>query len=74
MHSLFCQDAVDDPMEEDGWWLGPIERLRLRGRTGARERHRLYGNGTVVLGPAEGTRLQALVASTSGRRRDCDRS
>jgi calcium-translocating P-type ATPase len=64
VHHMFAQAAVRDRVADDGWQLGPVETLRLRGRTGAREQRRLGRDGAVVLGLAEGTRLQALVTLT----------
>ncbi|MEV5411855.1 cation-translocating P-type ATPase [Thermopolyspora sp. NPDC052614] len=47
----------------DGWSLGPIDRLTLRGRTGKRERRRIDESAAVlVLGLAEGERLRAVVS------------
>ncbi|WP_241842090.1 HAD-IC family P-type ATPase [Pseudofrankia sp. BMG5.36] len=47
----------------DGWTLGPVERLALRGRTGARERRELARSSTgPVLGLARGSRLMAVVS------------
>jgi cation-transporting ATPase I len=62
-HALFDQHTVSESVEAEGWRLGPIERLGLRGRTGARVRQRMQAAGAVaVLGLARGTRLHALVA------------
>ncbi|MGI5247351.1 HAD-IC family P-type ATPase [Dactylosporangium sp. CA-139066] len=62
-HRLFSAEATDQPVEQGGWHLGPIGRLRLHGRTGARERQRLQREGAVhVIGLARNTRLEALVS------------
>ncbi|MFC7547223.1 HAD-IC family P-type ATPase [Plantactinospora sp. GCM10030261] len=53
-----------DPAEvatDDGWRLGPLDRLSLRGRTGEREARRLGHDGGTVLGLAEGERLAAVL-------------
>ncbi|MGI5182812.1 HAD-IC family P-type ATPase [Dactylosporangium sp. CA-152071] len=60
---LFSAEATDQPVEQDGWLLGPVDQLRLRGRTGVRTRQRLHRDGAAhVLGLAHGTRLEALVS------------
>ncbi|WP_213450445.1 HAD-IC family P-type ATPase [Rhizomonospora bruguierae] len=61
VYDLFGQSAVDGPVERDGWLLGPVDRLRLRGPTAASQRQRLRRDGAVVLGLAEDKRLRALV-------------
>ncbi|MFE2498228.1 HAD-IC family P-type ATPase [Streptomyces scopuliridis] len=46
------------------WYLGPLDQLVLRGRTGARARARLESEGaTYVLGLARGARLMAVVSA-----------
>lgn len=57
---------TDEPpvaRDGDGWALGPLERLGLRGRSGKRERRGLAGRSAVlVLGLAERDRLRAVVS------------
>jgi magnesium-transporting ATPase (P-type) len=59
--------ALFDPTDpatvrrDDGWQLGPIEQLELRGRTGAEEAHRLGADDGIVLGLAEGDSLAAVI-------------
>ncbi|MCK9929056.1 HAD-IC family P-type ATPase [Frankia sp. Mgl5] len=61
-HALFRPADATARVSRDGWTLGPVERLAIRGRTGVRERRRLAAAGAVtVLGLAHGTRLMALV-------------
>ncbi|WP_066948909.1 cation-translocating P-type ATPase [Streptomyces lushanensis] len=46
------------------WFLGPLDRLTLRGRTGARARARLEREGAAyVLGLARGDRLMAVISA-----------
>jgi magnesium-transporting ATPase (P-type) len=57
-------DPADPAAEQrgDGWVLGPIERLDLRGRTGARDARRLREAGAgAVLGLAKGRWLAAVI-------------
>ncbi|WP_147455084.1 cation-translocating P-type ATPase [Saccharothrix australiensis] len=61
--ALFDPRAPEDVRRDGGWAIGPVDRLGVRGRTGARERRRLAGRGaSAVLGLAEGRRLQAVLA------------
>jgi magnesium-transporting ATPase (P-type) len=61
-HALSRPADTTARVSRDGWTLGPVERLSIRGRTGVRERRRLAAAGAVtVLGLAHGTRLMALV-------------
>ncbi|PXY21004.1 cation-translocating P-type ATPase [Prauserella muralis] len=60
---LFDPAAPTAVRSEDDWRLGPLDELPVQGRTGARERARLEKRGaTAVLGLAQGSRLQAVVA------------
>lgn len=64
-HDLFTPEALDVPAADGAWTLGPLDRLQLRGRTGARERRRAQAPGVVaVLGLARAGRLEALVVVT----------
>ncbi len=61
-HTLFQDTVLDAPTTGQGWTLGPLDRLGVRGRTGAREQRRLRTAGALaVLGLARGTRLEAVV-------------
>lgn len=62
-HRLFDGRAPESPRRDDAWELGPIERLTLHGRTGARARERLRRDGArLVLGLAHERRLMAVVS------------
>ncbi|GAB3819778.1 hypothetical protein GCM10027605_74480 [Micromonospora zhanjiangensis] len=58
---LFEPDSPDHIRQDGRWRLGPVERLGLRGRTGAREARRLGADGATVLGLANGDRLAAVI-------------
>ncbi|HSA52601.1 MAG TPA: cation-translocating P-type ATPase [Yinghuangia sp.] len=59
---MFDPEAVTETRSEDGWTLGPLDALDLRGRTGRQAAARLRkGHAEDVLGLAEGQRLQAVV-------------
>jgi len=72
VHALFDPKAFrygtaggDRPVlrDGDGWELGPLDALALRGRTGRRELRRLRGTAALlVLGLAREHRLQAVVS------------
>ncbi|MFF2063163.1 HAD-IC family P-type ATPase [Streptomyces sp. NPDC058200] len=54
---------VAEPDEGAVWTLGPLDRLTPHGRTGARARARLEGEGAAyVLGLARGDQLMAVVS------------
>ncbi|MDX6345334.1 MAG: cation-transporting P-type ATPase [Streptomyces sp.] len=62
-HRLFDPGRPDRVSRDGDWALGPVGRLGLRGRTGARVRARLERDGAAhVLGLAEGNRLLAVVS------------
>lgn len=61
-HALFVPDQLGDTRSDGMFTLGPLERLGLPGRAGARIAARLTAGGaTRVLGLAQGRRLRALV-------------
>ncbi|MGS2591595.1 HAD-IC family P-type ATPase [Streptomyces hebeiensis] len=65
-HRLFDPEHPErlsrDREDGEGWCLGPVDRLSLRGRTGARARARLEREGAArVLGLAREARLMAVV-------------
>ncbi|WP_216209262.1 cation-translocating P-type ATPase [Amycolatopsis aidingensis] len=50
----------------EGWTLGPLDELELRGRRGIKQRERLErGNPAAVLGLARGDRLEAVLSLTA---------
>ncbi|MFD7709258.1 HAD-IC family P-type ATPase [Streptomyces sp. NPDC059786] len=62
-HRLFDPVAPTEVRRDAGWELGPLDRLRLRGRTGARARDRLRSEGAHhVLGVAEDRLLRAVIS------------
>ncbi|MFF4211260.1 HAD-IC family P-type ATPase [Streptomyces sp. NPDC001796] len=63
-HRLFDGSAPEKPAHDGEWALGPVERLSLQGRTGARERERMHRDGArLVLGLAHGRRLIAVISA-----------
>lgn len=63
LHGLFSVVTPAAVRWQDGWVLGPVDHLRLRGNVGTRERRRLVARGAVhVLGLAEGDRLMAVAS------------
>lgn len=62
-YALFDAHAPDRLAERDGWRLGRLDRLDLRGTTGKQAERTLRGRGADgVLGLARGHRLHAVVA------------
>jgi cation-transporting P-type ATPase I len=59
--TLFDPDQPEGLRSADGWALGPLAELDLRGRTGAREARRLGQGAAVVLGLARDGRLAAVL-------------
>ncbi|WP_462188308.1 cation-translocating P-type ATPase [Frankia sp. CcWB2] len=67
-HALFRPAGISTVATAEGWALGPVEQLGLRGRTGVRERRALARSGAdTVLGLAQGSRLMAIVSIVPGR-------
>ncbi|ABD09736.1 cation transport ATPase [Frankia casuarinae] len=67
-HALFRPAGISAVATAEGWALGPVEQLGLRGRTGVRERRELARSGAdTVLGLAQGSRLMAIVSVEPGR-------
>ncbi|WP_432585358.1 cation-transporting P-type ATPase [Streptomyces sp. HD1123-B1] len=61
LFDLFDPDAPLEVRRDDGWVLGPLDRLELSGRSGAKAAGTLRRRGSErVLGLAEGQRLQAV--------------
>ncbi|MFB9234678.1 HAD-IC family P-type ATPase [Plantactinospora siamensis] len=58
---LFDAAAFEQVRDADGWRLGPLPHLDVRGRTGVREARRLGADGATVLGLAQRQRLTAVV-------------
>ncbi|MBV9206237.1 MAG: HAD-IC family P-type ATPase, partial [Actinobacteria bacterium] len=65
LHALFRADDATAVRRGNGWVLGPVDELPLRGRRGVRPAQRLQRGGAVgVLGLARGQRLMAVAALT----------
>jgi cation-transporting P-type ATPase I len=65
LHALFRAADATAIRCGNGWALGPVDRLPLRGRRGVRARQRLLRDGAAgVLGLARGQRLMAVAALT----------
>ncbi|WP_052206848.1 HAD-IC family P-type ATPase [Sinomonas humi] len=62
LHSLFRPDAAFSVRSDGDWNLAPLDDLELEGRRGARERAKLEGAASAVLGLAQGRRLMAVAA------------
>jgi len=63
LHALFLAADANAVRRDDGWVLGPVDQLQLRGRRAVRVRQRLLRDGAVgVLGLARGERLMAVAA------------
>jgi len=61
LHGLFRPDHAGDVHRGDGWSVGPVDQLGLRGRAGVRESRQLRARGArAVLGVAEGHRLMGV--------------
>lgn len=63
LHALFRPDSASSVHSDDEWTLGPLDALELEGRRGARERAKLQGDASAVLGLAQGKRLMAVAAA-----------
>ncbi|MDN3059337.1 cation-transporting P-type ATPase [Streptomyces sp. SRF1] len=62
LFGLFDPDQPLETHRDNGWVLGPLDRLELTGRTGQQTAARLRRRGSErVLGLARGRRLQAVV-------------
>ncbi|MBA2808209.1 cation-transporting P-type ATPase [Streptomyces sp. KM273126] len=62
-HRLFDGTEPESPRRDGAWELGPVERLTLHGRTGARAQERLRREGArFVLGLAHERRLMAVIS------------
>ncbi|MER6010087.1 cation-translocating P-type ATPase [Streptomyces bluensis] len=62
-HRLFDGSEPERTRRDGTWELGPVERLTLHGRTGARARERLRSDGArLVLGLAHERRLMAVIS------------
>ncbi len=60
-HRLFDPRRPTATAAADGWRLGPLDGLAVRGRTGRRAATRLGPDDALLLGLAEGDRLMAVI-------------